>query len=874
MISAIEPSLVFSQAVHLTHTIDISDSRLKKVSEKILDQVAIDLLQQFPLNANFPTIRSKKLKERISYFRALFVHVATATFGKTPLVSLACVMQYLKGYSYYSTNNPSTVLEQLRRNALMSLDLVYSFPERYFQPKKNEGVLVKTFLDCVGDKERDLQREYARFFYKQIALFQKDEKGNMLPIPWAKLVEQWVGTGGKIGAKFVTSVRKLPYAFLYETVLSGNEDSEETFRDFVYRRSVEELEKGLEVQFAEEIRANVIEKMQEESFRSDLVFYTGFLGELLDKKIVASKSAKPFLKGLRLYFRLKAHYSWPEGYRSLLLTWCIKATHGHALSKELKDKEKKKGFSLQNYIVAVQPLSGSLIPEDFFPSYALEILLLMVNNGVAHPGHLVGNLCNLNWDSYDLSVEKLLTFFRKNELEKIELERANAVAELLGETKAKGTSNLVLDAYASEIELSQIQEVAEILKGLKFKELTAQQVLSVLLFHANNSQYIDLFQEQFQKLSKEEQLLFRCIKHPPVEAARNKDQPLSWVRELEEAFSLSPKGSFDAICALVHEEDTHHYKNKVLTLKRAEAFANAPLKQDLVSKLMGPEIDLNFLDALIDLYELFRQEIGTHYLLETYLPEDLIDRIRMKGNELIESASSVVTDMEALTELYFIQDHLNSGLFCRDPSGLTDLIEKGPKEGAAHVFAPFGEAIGKERMILAGWRVEDHRPILDVALVHTPTMKTQGFCVKLPFAPSNADCLYPYLGALASHHLAELHGTPIPNIPESLTQNDELIQIWVKDLKKKFRRATLELSSQTPLGKELLPGQFSLPFDLSTNGYEVKDCSEKGETKWKVEGADSSLTISYPRFLVENKKKNRLFKQWQIALFNAFGKQT
>jgi len=914
----------FDNDVKSGHAIDISDKALKGWKEKDLDQVARELLYYLPFcSVNCP--RAKKLQGRITLHRIVYRDIATA--GKKELHEFASVMCLIRGQSFYSGAQWSTLCSALRIQAALSMDNVYSFPERFPQVaniangriRDLERVSANDLMDYVdGIKGIDLIH-YARFLRKKIAYFQKKE-GKRAPVTWFEAIQNWTAEGGRLPTLFPIEVRKLPYSALTQGIFEGDESSDLSFREYVYEQTTVAFERMLGASLPELLREDIKLRMKVERTRRDLVFYSAYPDQLRAGKPTGTPYACKYLDLVKDFWKLKERYLFDSRYDPLLLQWLFHWGMGKEMQRSLPPPDPKP--SLDVAIETILSFSSQIMEPATFSHSAMDILLEVVKWPAENLRKDVQDIAMCcSWEFFEYSGDAFFAFLKNRHDLKIPKGYGEKLEEVLREMRAEGKSPLFLRALWNPLSEEQLSLAVELVEGMEL-EISAEQALKILLNLPNNRHYLETFPDEFSALTLNERLWFLTRKNPIFSKKGIEDQ-MEVVRSGEEllrdSISQGPFGKVLVLCKLVAQpEKGELIPSFISMMKRVQLFVGCHLEKDQGAKLFFHDLDLIEFERMLEVFIEERSALIEDLVKKNkkQIPKDSLLRIDEALAQFVRSSVSNYRkndEVRILDRFNPLIQFAQSGIFCKRSEPLTSRIALGPHAGTDHYFVPVGNEKQQERMACVGWRMgESDCPIFDVNLFFAGNFRSSGF--RVPFSvplPKDSE-LFAYLAKLGNYHLAESIDPFEQEFPDRFKEFKPAIDEWIFKLKTHFRLAYLEIATRKPFSLGPKEGAFSLirkekhftfleshegpevgsfdldqsiasalesdtplqlPLSMHTDGSpvetEIKRESVKEAERWSVSAKGISLSVVFPIKWMKTPEQKKRALNWQISWLKA-----
>lgn len=816
----------FAKSVDLFHTIEISDRTLKKWTDDQLDQVVREILYYLPFGAVKYKKNAKRLQGRIALHQKVCFDVANA--GETSLREIKSVNRLIGRGSYYSGQQWPDVVRKLKGMAALSMDNVYSFPERYPQVAKPANGMMGEPADVNADRLMDYVDgrgeidgpKYARFLRKKIAYFQIKE-GRPVPVPWLQAVMAWEGAGGKVVRGFARMLAGLPYAVLSQHAFLGNGSSDVTFREFVYEQTATSFEKMVGARLPDGLRDEFKRKMADERTRRDIVFYSAYPAQLDAGKPTGTPDACKYLTMAKNSRMFEAKYDFVPVIHPPLLKWLFGWKMSREVADELtRDLDRRDKPSLDLAFGCVQEFSPTVMDAEAFSSSAMDILLTVAKWPYMSMHRNVHDIIvSSQWNFFEWNVQAFVLFLKKRHDLRVPNGYGKILEQVLVEIGAQGKSPLFLKALRNPLSRELLADAVGCIGKLGVTEIPVEHALEILLNFQNNVLYLRAFPEEFLAIPLDEKLRFLRRKNDPFPEEgiddRKEDIRLS-ERLMKANIPQGPLGTFLTLCKLAAHPPNTLYVQLFLKMKEVQIFTGCRLERDLVAKLLFYDFPIiqfrKMLDVFIEerkaLIRFFSKNRSAEFPIESRerIGEAIAEFVLFYSKKI-----KTVDDSRAREHFSALIHHVQSGLVCTAPRPLTSVMALGPYEGSDHRFVPFGSDEGGDRMICAGWRMgESNRPIFDVHLVRMEDFRSSGisvpFSVELPDEPE----LFKYLGALGNYHLAEFGEDPEPEIPERFQSLKPAIEAWILELKSHFRRAILEMATQKPFTIGPKDGAFSL----------------------------------------------------------------
>lgn len=285
-------------AVYGDITLKTDAKSLSKDWREFAFEIVDFVLKHFALQEVGPFLNDAKLNETYLQVKDLYLRVANQVLQKRPLESDKVVKKYLKRFSEY--DDEAAIKEKLIEDACNAHDDIISFPHVYKIDSRVDVDLPKRIDEGVPEDEYDAPpKTLSKFFHKHIAHFDGEKW-----VVWKSLAEEWAHQEILNPFTEILTYRQLmPLRY-------GDQAPEATFKQFVYRKTLAQLEVclGLSLPQTGQIQ---LEQMAEKE-RIQIVF---FLAHPDHKE----KKASEFLKICHKVYSLKEELSLENC--QILLNW-------------------------------------------------------------------------------------------------------------------------------------------------------------------------------------------------------------------------------------------------------------------------------------------------------------------------------------------------------------------------------------------------------------------------------------------------------------------------------------------------------------------------------------------------------------------------
>jgi len=713
------------------------------------------------------------------------------------------------------------------------------------------------FID--GEREIEVQ-SYARFFRKKIAYFEKGENG-WASVTWLDAAEAWIQAGGKSPRDLEKILKSLPYGFMSPAIFVGDETLGQTFREFVFEKTVQGFEETLGTALPVSVRGAFLKAIENEKTRRDLVFYTRYPPSS-GKKMLGTPDALAFLHLKRKWGLLKAKYFFDPGYEILIewtFHWKMTAEQKEKLQKELYRDPKPR---LDLAIGATQLFRPILDPSNL-NRFGMNILLEIAPWPMQKISEEISLILNLtNWKFHDSSDPTFIVFLKTGAYRKVSRDYGMLLSETLERLGTRGKSALFLKALQSPLSVDEFEAAVDCLEKLEMEEISTDSAIRVLLNFPNNQLYIKTFHEEFSCLSSEQKLSFLRRENDSFPEIAFMPETIRFRASFfDPEFRTSPYGKFLVLCKITAPDAKRHLEQFNAIMKKAQTFVGFPLKTDFAAELFFFDCPI---EPFVKFCRGFVEERNTliDSLGETksgILTERSKKRLIEASSEFEMSYSSEegsARNNEIAHHFSALKRYIQSGLTCIQPSAIISLIKNAEDENDHH-FVSLGKELIKNRKLCGGWRRGGLGvPIFDLSLIDTVTFRSSVIHIPLSIEGPVDEEILKYLSSLVYYCLNDLNRGPIPIIPKKFENLTSSITKWIDELRTLFRRAIWEMATGKPLNMGPIQGAFSLfPIEGEHFSFHTNFDSEQVSSK-----------DCEPKLLLEDVKESPVFFEIDVLL--------
>lgn len=865
----------FRESVHLGHTVDCSDKRLKKFKDEQIDLIAKQILYIYPIDSHFTLIRSKRLAGRIRFYADLFFDVLGSLRENLPLTDVPRFKELCSLYSAYGRVRVEDLERMLVKEAVLCMDLIYSFPRHFAADARPangcladpEGVDLETLAVAISTGDGCQKPGFARFFYKRIAYFDKLEDGPLerVPVTYALAVARWTREGGNVSQLFKQRVRDLPYAFLYPINMYGDQQSELDFSDYLNEAMVQSFSDATGCKFPPSVQEAIKALMStDETFRNDIAFFCGFPQMLDTPNYLCSTGARDLLDCVRTLRVLLKRFQISDLCQGRVFLWIQAASPSHRTRARNIASPPGSTPALDVAIMNLPHLKGSLIPDDTFDEIALLLLIQVAQwpEGSHFDAlHQLLSLCD--WRYHTFEFHELFKVIRSNRVVEISPEWVFRVNGVLQELGAIGRSEHFLRVLRSPMDEGTLQRALGMFQELHLAPYTTDEVLQLLLHFENTIKYVDAYPLEFSHLDPETQAGLLLEPQPAFTTNLEDGELFGLIRQrvsaLEKRFAFSPHGVFRLLVYCTSESKAGNLDGLVSMMHAVEEFVGVPTETDALVELATTGADPSHFMAFVEIHRAQQATLWDFYFSAdpgTPFPDKVAVALIEANGELLLSISKNIVSRDAMYLLAF-SAYIQSGVCLDEASVIANRAGMEPNPASAYTFEAFGRSRDRDsRRVVSGWRTEGDRMVFDLAQINTETFHTCCCAVKLPFMPEDvgaehADAVFPFLKKTVGFELATMCMEGKPLIPEGLQSFDGAIEHWVSQLQFHSGRGVVELSAGRPIVLSPRQGSFSI-FPMQDSHFTfIDNCEISGTTSLDLDQEIASSLTEFEDLKIE-----------------------
>lgn len=826
--------------------------KVERLKGDELDRFVMEWIQYLPQSIPPST---RKLRERVEFFQKLCTDAIQTR--QEDWLEKKNVQEFCK---FFPDAETSECLEKLKSLVFCSIDMFYSFPEKYgfnrsyLREKKTET----SFFELIRKNREIPVTDYARFFTKQIALITKQGQEAPELLSMAKVVELWIKQGGVPNERLKTFVNNHPWKNLCHVDFSGPQNAEGTLSDFLCEQVAQEYEKLLGFPLEEQMRKEMLERVKNEFVRKDLLFTLGIPNQLFEAKTKGNETAERYLAAARLILRLKERYTWDEEQNGTLFAWSLFSENsGPCLEKITQSDCENPKPKISKPIALFSVLKGKVVEEETFLKYALEILLFFRRKcSEAMMVHFEKVFSELSWNYFEFSPEHFFAFFEgSTSILQISIETGKYIEEQLQDLGAQGKSPLFLDALF--FKEATLQKILISPREFGISHPKVEEIFHACLYDDVNSKYVREFEAEYLILEGKDKWRFLCQNHPKLIADPKKMRLKLDNLKLE----LSPYAKLEALAFLGDVQDAQ-FKEKQKFLESIEKFTGSRVNIEACFGIFSSQVDqMLFLPKFYELQKLREEFKKNPSLLEIVGERDKILDISKNAPP-------------------FLREPILSGVVYRDPTFLEETAKRGVHLHPTSTFYPLGKSLTNDRMVCSGFSKQGDRLLLDIALVDTQTFFSAGTRAKLPKGLTESADTLVYLCKLVEKELLLIERVPqTPRAPRGIGVDVGKLYDWAQLVASKMQKALWNLSKKAisiedareegGFATQVLSDQsvfYYCPHSSNTvqGGERMEKVEEEIEDgkRWTMKHQNQQLTIEYPNWMVE---RQGLVANWQRA---------
>ncbi len=641
---------------------------------------------------------------------------------------------------------------------------------------------------------------FARFFYKHVALYQ-----NGKIFTWRDLAEEWVKKGAT--RELVSKLeQKLPLYWL-RTIKSYATPKEEhpTFQRFVYDKTIKVLEERLQITLDVELQKELLEQMENENFRMNLVFYLGHCDYLLQNGPKKEDPAYQWLLAIRRFLFAQNQFAFQPERASPFFRWVL---HTKSLPKAFAAWDKKCDHlpliypkKDMDYVLDVLVDLGVGFPGADFRENALELVSILEKDK-RNLGEKVLFLLALSSSNFSLvPVKQIVEFFREARFDKVLFRHnLNEMRVFLTEMKAEGQSNLFLPLLCyphwsdTKVRLAKqtVQQVGA--AGMKVEEVLA---IFLNVLHEKIGHNMLTAAHHFLWIPTEaKKEAFTGALPSNIDCEKKRMNPAGKkAQEYNRKYGFTPVETFQCYLWILSQEE-RSIQEKEEIIGRIEVFISCSVEKEFVLSLMQAKIKTSVVvDALKELYSL-RDRVMREHADKPELPDDIRSGIQEQMDKIFYSDETQehFFHVHAVTE---IGKYFSSGFLFYYSDSLTPFFAGVNRE----VQIPFGHLTSLKRMMRGGWRSDSDHYVFELFFVNSSKRLEKHLTIPLKIDPTkigNPEEFFPWMKAMVDKTCPD-RKTPPSQVPEKSSPFEEPVREFLQQFKVVYRKSVLEFAKPNPL---------------------------------------------------------------------------
>ncbi len=657
------------------------------------------------------------------------------------------------------------------------------------------------------------EEKLARFFYKHVALYWIEDEGEVKILTWRDLVEEWIQQEKANRRKAYKMVLGLRFHWLRPLQCSTFfvKGGSPSFQLFVYHKTIELLEKRIQVKLDEDLRQMLLGKMEDETFRMHLIYYLGHIDYLIQKGPEKEDPAYQWLLAIRRFLVLRNQFEYTSTYGPILFRWVFDAQDLPITFAEWDNEcdclpsvshKRQMDFIVQGII----RIGDFFSKQEEFRKNALQFFAILNQCSTDLEGKIkfFGDLSQLKYCL--LSEEEIGIFLGKTEFNRTQYKtNVRAVTKVLDKVGAEGQSNQFLRLFCcSGWDNEKVELASEAVLQVGAENTKVEEVLAIYLNVLNGR--IDrnflTAANAFNKISvKGEKEVFAGRLPSKVDCDVGRmEEALEIALEYQQIYHFTDVESFQFYLWLLSQERTS-LEEKWKILRKVEAFVGCRVEKALVLSLaQAPIRSSEILEALKEL-EVLRGELLTDHAGQLELPSEFCSAIQIQMDRIFFA--------DQLEEEYFlvhptreISKYISSGFlfFDLEPSTITRILAAYDKE----VQMPFGQSSPTRRVIRGGWRLDSKPPVFELHFVNSDTNTQENLRIPLIIDPGKIEepvKFFQWVSEMAEGMCSDLHPSSEYHVPEAFAQFESSVRDFLQLLKTHLRMKVVLFAKPSPLSE-------------------------------------------------------------------------